>query len=314
MTLGRISLGLRRPGDPRPLLVIGIVAVLATGSALWFGWQTVNDVEERVQHERLGLAKLAAVHADHILSEAFFELEVIAEFVNLGTSDGQITAADFSTPLLLLDVEGEATVIGGDGSAMQAVGLQEAEVAATLAGATDRSISESFVLPTTGHLTVAVSIPIFDDSGVHRNSVVGFLDLDEHVRHDLAAITEQFGASAHADIVDAEGAVLASTEHEADVAEGHHVDFYRRAASEQLPVVEVVPHLDGSPPHVVAYAPMSAVPWGVTLGASEADTFRAPDARRRELVRVVIASAVTLVFGVVLVAVEVRRREPVEVE
>ena len=313
MTLGRISLGLRWPAGDRLLLLVGVVALLATGSAFWLAWQAVNDAEEQVEHERLGLVKLAAVHADHVLVEAFFELEVVAGFVDVGSDGGQVTAADFSTPLLLLDVEGQATAIGGDGSALLEVDPRALEVATTLAGAADRLISESFLLPATGHLTVALGMPIFDDGGAPRSTVVGFLNVDEHIQHDLAEITEQFGESAHADIVDASGGVLASTDDEAEGMDGHHIDFYGRAASEQLPTVELVPHADGSPPHVVAYAPMGAAPWGVALGASEADTFGAPDARRRELVRAAIASTVTLVFGVLLVTVEVGRRTPGEV-
>jgi len=312
--VGGVRLGVRRPRGSGLLVVVAVVALLATGSAFWLAWQTVNDAEEQVEQERLGLVKLAAVHADHVLVEAFFELEVVAGFVNVGTDAGQITAADFSTPLLLLDVEGQATAIGGDGSALLEVDPRALEVATTLAGAADRLISESFLLPATGHLTVALGMPIFDDGGVPRSTVVGFLDVDAHIRDDLAEITEQFGASAHADIVDGDGAVIASTDEGADGADGHHADFYRRAARERVPTVELVPHADGSPPHVVAYAPMGGAPWGVTLGASAADTFRVPDARRRELVGAAIASVVTAVFGMLLVSVEVERRAPDEVD
>ena len=71
-------------------------------------------------------------------------------------------------------------------------------------------------------------------------------------------------------------------------------------------MVELVPHPDGSPPHIVAYAPLGGAPWGVALGASEADTFATPDARRRQLISAAIASAVTLALGLLLVTVEVR--------
>ena len=314
MTIGPICLRWRQRSGHWSLLVLGIVAVLAMGSAFWLGWQATNDTEERIESGRLGLAELAAAHADHIVTEAFFELELVAEIVRLDAESERAPATNFSAPLLLLDVAGGATAIGAGASPRPAIDPRVAEIAATLVAGTDRSVSEPFVLPATGHPTVALSIPLFDDGGVHTGTVVGFLDVDEHLRTDLQELTEQFGASAHVDLIDGQGAVLASSEHDPDAAglegldgaDGHHVDFYRRAASERRPMVELVPHPDGSPPHIVAYAPLSGAPWGIALGASEADTFATPDARRRQLVGAAIASAVTLALGLLLVTVEVR--------
>ena len=288
MTLGRAGVRLRWPGGHWPALVIGVAAALATGSAFWLAFQTVGDAEERIERERLGLVELAAAHADHTLLEAYFE------------------ATNFSVPLLLLDARGEMTAVGGSGPLRSTLAPQAAEVAANLAGTTDRSISRSFLLPESAHTVVALSIPIFDDRGIHTGTVVGFLDVDEHIRGDLAAVTAQFGATAHTDVIDARGIVIASSDHDSHGNSRHHADFYRHAASQRIPTVEGVPHADGSPPHVVAYAPMGGAPWGVALGASEADTFLVPDARRRELVSAAIASAVTFALGMLIVTVEVR--------
>jgi hypothetical protein len=308
VTFGRVSIRLRWPGGHWPILVLSVVASLAAVSAFWLALRTVNDAEDRIERSRLGLAELAAALADHILTEAFFELEVVAESVSLNRKGQRAAVANFNAPLFLLDTDGQATAIGESGALRSGVDPRVVEIATRFAGATDRLVSGSFTLPATGLPTVALAIPIFDDHGGHTKTIVGFMDVDEHLRNDLAEVTAQFGVSAHADIVDAQGLVLASAEREADGTPGHHPDFYRRAASQRLPTVELVSHTDGSPPHVVAYAPMGGAPWGVALGASEEETFRAPDARRRELISAAIASAVTLSLGMLLVAVEVRGR------
>jgi hypothetical protein len=307
MTLWGVRFRLRRPGGSWPVLVIGISAALVTVSALWLASQSIDDTEDRIEQERLALAELAAVHADHILTEAFFELEVVAKSIRPGSDAERTVVTNFSAPLLQLDTEGRATAIGESGSFGSAVDPRAAEIAATLSGTTDRSISASFVLPVTGHHTVALSIPIFDDHGA-PGTIVGFLDVDEHIRDDLARVIAQFGESAHADVVDAQGILIASSAHEADETPEDHADFYRRAVSDRLPTVELIPDADGSSQHVVAYAPMGGAPWGVALGANEADTFRAPDARRRELVSMSIASTVTFAFAVLLITVEVQGR------
>ncbi len=95
---------------------------------------------------------------------------------------------------------------------------------------------------------------------------------------------------------------------------GDHPDFYEEMAEARTPSVERVPHETDGPEgdqsrwHIMAYAPLRDAPWGIAIGASEAETVAGANELRRTLVILGVASVAVLLVGGVLVI----RRIPVD--
>jgi hypothetical protein len=291
------------------LALLGVAAFLAIVSGFWLGSQAVNDLRAEAEGGRLRLARLAAQHADHILAEAFFELELTASVELSGDGDtggSDLTPTNFNDPIVRLDRNGSIV----DSASDLAWLTDDEPVAAALRAAAespDRNVSQLLTLAATGHPSSAVSLPLFDDQGRRLGTIVGFLDLEEHVSDDLAEIVQLLGTSAHADIVGPGGVVLASTEHLDAGVGGNHPADYQAVTENGLPVIfrSAVP--GQSPEHVMAYAPMGAAPWGVALGASTSDTFRLADDLRRLMYQLGAATVATLIVAIGLVSVRIRR-------
>lgn len=304
------------------LLLAVLVAVVPT---LWLGWDALDDIETEVDEGRLRLAQLAATQADRVVVEAFFEIELMAQSVADSPADSSFEelaaalrtvharASSFHTGVLFID--DDATVILEEPS-----GLSSAELARVLgdaAAADDRSVSTPWLDPDSGHVVSALGVPLYDGNAQRLGTMVGVLDLTEPLVSDLIIPASRLGRTGHADLVDERGTVLASTNPAHLLTPGDHPAFYAAMAQDRSPRVANVTHepgptsLDRSTTHVMAYAPLQNAPWGVSMGASEAETYASVSSLRRKLLAVGSASAITLLVGIGLAArlVPGRRRE-----
>lgn len=304
------------------VLLVAALAVL--GPAVWFAWSTVNELTQEIEAGRLRLARLAATQADRVVTETFFELELMAQFVGLETDklplQSQVAslrtiyarAASFHSGALLLDADGDIVVEEPPGRLR---GLNLGRVIASVSNASDRAISEPWIDPASGHAIAALSLPIFSPDGSRVGSMVGLLDLAEPLVSDLILPAARLGLSGHADLVDERGTVLASTEPGQVLTPGDHPDFYARAALDRAPRVETVDHspepnsLDQSTRHVMAYASLQNAPWGVAMGASEKETMEPVRRLRLRLLVLALASSVTLLLVTALAVRHIPSRE-----
>ncbi|MFQ5380833.1 MAG: cache domain-containing protein [Dehalococcoidia bacterium] len=301
--------GLRFTVQWRPLAVLTAVAILAAGPALWFAGHAVDEEETRARESLALAAELAGRHADHIVVEAFFELEAVARIESAGaagTFSEDEPLANFSAPIFLLNAEGEPLQLP-DGWHGESGELSE--IVDSAAGSDDRSVSPPFTSPVTGHPTSALGLPLFGNDGTREGTVVGFLDLEEHIASDLSETMSRFGSQGHADLIGPGGVILASTTHQVDDP-GRHFDFYAGATEAGLAVVSdaVTSGPDGTP-HVMAYEPLGAAPWGIAAGGARTDVYRSADDLRRLALRLAIPALVVLLIGFGLLTVSVDSRE-----
>jgi hypothetical protein len=166
-----------------------------------------------------------------------------------------------------------------------------------------RSVSMPYLAPTTGHVETALSVPVYADDGSRRGTLVGLLDLTEPLVTDLVEPARILGSTGHADLVDERGLVLASTNPNHVLQPGDHPDLYNAVALDRVRTVKRVTHgadtasLDRSKWHVMAYAPLRVAPWGIAMGASEAEVLEPVSRLRTRFVVIGIASLVTLLAG-----------------
>ncbi len=307
----------RRRGEAIAILLLTILAAL--GPFVMLTWRAVGDTKADIEAERLLLAQLASAQADRILNEAFFEIEFAAALVPTG-EDGDLVAANgaplrtlygqaasFSAGVVYLDGNRTLVLAEPDSAAM---GLDRGPPGRALrqaASNNDRAVSEPFTSPLTGHLVTALSVPLFGDDGGRTGTMIGLLDLTEPLIADLVEPARLLGNTGHADLVDERGLVLASTERAHILTPGDHPDFYARMAETRTPSVERVRHEPDDPEddqsswHVMAYAPLRGAPWGIAIGASEAETVGGANELRRTLIILGVASAAVLLVGGALV-------------
>ncbi len=310
----------------RTVSVFLVASLLAVVPLLAFGWQAAAEAEREVARGRLQLVQLAATQADHILMEAFFEVELEASRVfgavaasqrcldreSLAPVDGR--RSNFSTILVVLACDGEVIFTESEGEDVDADRDAATGVFAAAARATDRHISEPFISPSSGHRTVGLSLPLFGQNGARAGTIVGLMDLEQHFSTDLIDVARQLGSTGHADLIGEGGVVLASTRHAQGAIEGEHPSVYREMESATVAAVRrteyVVSSADGAEPrwHIMAYSPLDGAPWGVAIGASEAETLETANRLRRTTIRLGIAAAAAVAVGAGLLAFAVPRR------
>ncbi len=308
----------RRP-PPRSRTRVAVVlltaAAVATVPAVWFGWSALDDVGTEIDGSRLRLAELAATQADRVVAEAFFEIELMAQAIQLyGPDGGSETraaalrtahgqAASFHAGVLFIGPDATVVIEEPRGRATDA-GLPA--VLEDAAASNDRSVSRPWVDEASSHVVAALSVPVFGGDEERLGTMVGILDLAEPLVSDLVIPASRLGPTGHADLVDERGVVLASTNPAHVLTAGDHPDFYDRLAVTRAAAVERVAHdpdpvnLDRSDWHVMAYAPLQNAPWGVAMGASDTETYEPVVRLRRRLIVIGAASAVVLLVGAAL--------------
>lgn len=304
----------------RSVLVVLIVAsIVAVVPGLLYAWNAVAEVSAEVEASSLRLAQLASAQADRILSEAYFELEVVSQLVDFDSVHDETTAIEigptgrlrvssFHTAIIVIDPSGR---ILAEEPLRRLRNARLAQVTAEV-DLEDRAVTEPWTDPVSGHVVVGLSVPIIDNDGTRTASVVGIVDLTEPLIADLVMPAARLGLTGHADLLDERGLVLASTEAGHVMTPGDHPEFYGRAVAERIPVVEDVVHeldansLDRSPRHIMAYAPLRNAPWGIAMGASEEESLGVVRRLGLRLVAAAAASAAALALAIWFVARDLR--------
>jgi len=132
-------------------------------------------------------------------------------------------------------------------------------------------ISTPYQDPSGENLVTSITIPIYKE-----DQFLGWLgcvvDLDEPSIKTLLKDAVALDHTAHGILVDSQGRALISTFDLPFLSSGEHHTFYRQAIADGQPVVkEVLFELDlpGEPPghhHIMAFAPLKTVQWGVSIG------------------------------------------------
>jgi hypothetical protein len=282
--------------------------------------RVLAQTADQVRESQLRLASLAAAHADRGLTEAFFEIELMAIRMTSEPESGGSTApggslrsvlgetTSFHAGVVVLDALGDVVYWEPSEPASDVEHTLPADVRIAAAMADDRVISEPYVDPQTGEVIAALSLPQYAPDGTREATVVGLFDVGGPLLTDLVAPAFDLGSSGHSDLVDAHGSIIAAINPAHGPDTGDHPDFYEAVALVHAPTVMTVSHepppssLDRSEYHVMAYAPLTMAPWGVAIGASEDESMAAVSDQRRSMV-VFGASAIGVLLAGLALAV-----------
>lgn len=318
------SVAVERLSRRRLISTLSVAFVIAIVPAVFFAWASIHDLREEINQGRLREAELLATQADNLLSDATFELELVAARVASPMSAGNVvdqaeislgsTVAAASLGILILDPGGD--VVAAEPSTV-AHDWEETAGHDTSPGATNEvtSVSPPFRFSSSNRVVTALSVPVYGDDGTRIATVVGLVDLTGPLMAGLVEPALRIGVTGHADLVDDRGIVLVSTNPAHVLEAGDHPTFYEQAATGRVGTVRRVTHspgaddLDRSSTHLMAWAPLRNAPWAVALGSSEREAMDAVYRMQNRLIAAGLASTLTLAIAVGVVARLLGRRE-----
>lgn len=286
------------------LLLFGIFSLLS----LW----AINASTERILQERQVIAEMAAVEVDGLVNRAFHELEKATNFAPFNPNSTNFASevhmlahaygriGSLSLGVAFLDSDGRVVLAQpADLSPQGADWSNRAYVRRTLTTG-ERQNSEPFVDPRTGRPAVAIAVPIFDDSGNVMSVLAGLIDLTAPEIQAPIEKAQQLGQTGHALLVDEDGMVVASTQPDSFLKPGEHQPFYQQLVAAHQPTVDTLPtHSSTTQSHIMAFAPLETVPWGVAVGGDAAETL-APVRRLRNGIMLLGTLSLAAVLGATL--------------
>lgn len=264
--------------------------------------RAVDASTNRILQERLVLSVLLAQEFDRLMTHALFELAAFDPGASLLSEQRRLLEQTYErgrgpfAALYLLDRRGSVVLALGSAKPAAGVDLARKRYVATVLTTRLRSISAPF-WDYRGRPVVALSSPILKRNGGLRAILVGTVDMSGPDVIERLDTAERLGSTGHAELVGPGGIAIASTEPSNVLKPGEHLAFYRRMLRARKPGIETVPHTPWRPDaasrrnehHVMAFARLSVVPWGVTLGGTDTETF-AP-ARRLQRTLLLAGSA-----------------------
>lgn len=294
-----INVGLR--AKMGAMVVVGLVGLLTIFALL--GISTSRQVTRRVLSERVMLANLIADNVDATFRHVESMLVVVADQEvlrdpqaslaerNTALRTGFDQIAIFSQGVYLFDTMGRLQT----SAAEMETSIDWAKVAA-VQRVLDGERSSLSVIP--GDQPAAViTVPVFDEDGAPMGALATLLDLTDL---GLSPFEHPYdlGQTGAIEVVDANGQVLISTQPDRVMTVNDQANLLTELLAAGEPAVETCVGCDsqGSPEpadEVVAFAPLSQVPWGVAVQQESVEVF----APVRRLTLVTFMLGVAAIFG-----------------
>lgn len=294
-----INVGLR--AKMGAIVVAGLVGLFSIFALL--GISTTRQVTRRVLSERVMLAHLIADNLDATFRHVESMLAVVADQEVLRDSQasqaerntalrtGYDQLAIFSQGVYLFDTMGRPQTSATE----METSIDWTKVAAVQHALDGERFSLS-VVPGDRPRTV-ITVPVFDEEGTPIGALAALLDLTDP---DISPFEHPFdlGQTGTLDVVDANGRVLISTHLDRGLTVSDQADLLSELFVAGEPTVETCVGCDsqGSPKStgdVMAFAPLSQVPWGVAVRQESVEVF----APVRHLTLVTFMLGVAAVFG-----------------
>jgi signal transduction histidine kinase/HAMP domain-containing protein len=324
---GRVSL--LRQGWQRLNLWPRLVITLAVGFLLLFGvfsllaLRAVNDSTGHVLRERLVIAQMAAAEENRVLQRGFNELQKATEFATFDPRDRDQSAefhmlahaygrlGAFSLGVYYLDPHGRVVLSWPVTQLPLRGSLADRPYVTTVINTKHRDVSSPF-RDRSGRPAVALTLPIRNTDGTLRSMLVGVLDVSSPDVVQPLEYATKLGSTGHAELVDEKGVVIASTMPGEFMQQGEHLPFYLQMLKAGTSGVENVAYdpgapISNAPHHVMAFAPLSAAPWGVAVGGSAQETF-APVVHLRNTLLLAGALSLVVIGGLALLGAHLHVR------
>lgn len=283
----------------RIMLMVAVGLLIATLPLGIMGLAMVRSATDRILQERLAMAEATAAHLSARLARGWWQLDQIAARMApaMARGDHARIQSDFEGIVPQIELfSGGAFLVDSAGRYLAGqMALREFLPADLLeldavqqAVVTRRHQTQTMVSGPGKPALALLAAPVVRASSSRvEGVVVGIIDLNQPT---LISFIRGLpvGTSGHAVIVARDGTVLTSTETAELFTREEHPEYF--AALIEAGKAAVGPTEDPVGPgqpharHVMAFAPLEVVPWGVGLGQTEEETFGQIDALRRRIV------------------------------
>ncbi|HEV7663533.1 MAG TPA: ATP-binding protein [Chloroflexota bacterium] len=288
----KLSLGLRleRRLHHMPLLwQMGLVLpalLLLVGVLAGLGMVVANEAADVLAKGRLDAAEIVAAELNHEVGEVFETLEYAAQ---QNPSELLASPVAVATPLTGLlhpardsvirsfVVSADGRLVGSSPSGWFDVGT---DVSNLLYVSEPLRTGHRYASPVgvdeeTRQPIVILSVPMFDAEG-NTIGVMGVaVDPKVSLLTTLVAGAQQMGDTGHAELVDQQNRLIASSEPGHVLGPAEHPAFYNRFLPTHTHAVGVTDPIGDEDPadrgqrHVMAFVPLDVAPWGIALGGSQ---------------------------------------------
>lgn len=301
-----VAMGLRN----RIMLLVAIGLVAATAPLGIMGLGMVRAATDRVLEERLAMTRATADHLNERLAQGWWQLSQLSTRAALLWNSGNLGAIRqdfvtlspqmplFSGGLFLVDRSGNLLVQEPASPALRLTSLAHDPTLDAVFLA--RHQQTSGIERTAGGVPVVFfAVPVFASPDTVVGAVGGVIDL---ARPTLLTFINGLaqGVSGHAAIVASDGMVLASTDTGELFSRNEHPEFFARFIAQGRPLVGPGEENHGSGArgevHIMAFAPITSVPWGLGIGQNEQETF-GPIRRLRD--RIILFEVLVLIAALV---------------
>ncbi len=262
----------------RIMLLVALGLLIATAPLGVMGLGMVRAATDRVLEERLAMTRATADHLSQRLAHEWWQLGQLGARVALSTDPTSIRK-DFATfypqmvlfsgGIFLADRTGRIVVQEPAAPLRFSALGEDSTVRRTLTTETQQTSPIVFVGRTP---VVILAVPVFRAPRQPVGVVGGVIDLTKPTL--LTFITGlAMGTTGHAAIVGRDGVVLASTDSGELFSRNEHPEFFSRFIAEGRPLVGATTEDHGPQArgvvHVMAFAPIPSVPWGLGIGQTE---------------------------------------------
>lgn len=271
----------------RIMLLVAIGLLVATVPLGVMGLAMVRTATDRVLDERLAMARATASQLSEQMAQGWSTLDRLSAQItpivragDLGALTDAFTGGPsqthlFSGGIVLSDRQGRLIrQWPGDPSLVLSLPHSLAVFRDVLASGRARS---SGLVRTNQGVPVAIfAVPVYGRPEEAISVLGGIIDLSRPTLLPFIDGLAQ-GATGHAAIVAINGTVLASTQSAELFTQEEHPEFFRALIAQGKARVsstdDPAPTGGHEDRHVMAFAPLATVPWGLGVGQSESETF-----------------------------------------
>lgn len=307
------DIGLRKKTFIFVVSGLTVLIVLLTVLSL----QTVNQGIELAAQEKLAVAKNIASSIDdivlHVRLETVYTSSILGNTWQKAGADSDTSEhltslrkhlrrhlssfqqIDVVVLVALLDAQGNVLQI--EPASEQKMGQSLATAPAVrdvLAGGQVYIEVEEAIL-TGDSPTLSIVVPVKDDQELLRGLVV--VDIPG-IPGNLNALLQRWGAEHDLQLISETGLIIASSSPITNLEQSEHWNLVGQLAKERLRGIKEHPGDEETKVHIVAFAPMESVPWGVVLEKEKDEILELPWAMGRRLL-IVSGAAILIAAGLI---------------
>lgn len=292
-------------------LFVGLIGTL--GFFAFWSLQALSQSTQEILRERLVLAETLAFHIDEHLREAISHLEDIAALPSIsaaGTSpavQGAVlheilsNSPDSTRAFLLLDASGRVVLTKPDSFNLTGTTLSNYTFVNDAIVKGKPGVSGIMRFEAVAEPTVLIAVPIRQE-GTIAGALLVALDPSKPSTAGFISLT-RLGETGYAQVVDDNGLLIGTTRPNAFPAEiDHGSRFIKLIKSGQSIVAtchrchETNLGLQRSSKDIIAFAPLTAAPWGVAIRQSEDEAFALVYDLRQKMILVGLISLLVLAY------------------